>query len=208
MTHISPSSVYRLSMALVIFLMLISPVLGLQCFHGGCFSNTEALCFPPHVDLTVVNCSHATRCKLTRRTVVSLGDIDTEIGSGLEDSGDTDWNTSVVLTAYHRGCAEDETNRDCEDQTCRTVNDTTTCDETICCNTPLCNLDARFPTSPDSSDSPHTPLVEVPSTTNTPSGAAVGSGSGVSSDAISNGVTLMCVFLSNSVAMLSVAIWH
>ena len=199
MTHISPISVYRLSMALVIFLMLISPVLGLQCFHGACFSNTEALCFPPHVDLAVGNCSHATRCKLTRRIVVSLGDIDTEIGSGLEDSGNTDWNTtSVVLTAYYyRGCA----NRDCEDQTCHRVKDTTTCEKTICCNTPLCNLDARFPTSPDSSDSPHAPLVEVPSTTNTPSGEAVGSGSGVSS-------TLMCVFLSNSVAMLSVAVWH
>lgn len=194
-------------MALVIFLALISPVVGLQCYQGSCFyTATEARCFSPHDYLTAVNCSHATRCKITRRTVdntdiIDDTDIEVSIGSGSQDSDD-EWNDEVVLPGYHRGCTEDETDRDCEAVTCRTEGGTRICNQTICCNTPFCNIDVKFPSS-DSKGPLFTPATR---TSQTPPPNA--GGSGVTSNAISNCITLLSVVLSNCAAVLALAISH
>lgn len=127
-------------MALVTLLLLVSPILGLQCFKGSCFIDKAQpeRCYPPHLQATVVNCSLSSQCGLTRRVTFAFDETDDGSGSGFGV-----YYQSESAIAYDRDCVNEKW--DCGgDWRCVSVNGTRRCYQALCCNTAFCNGDANF----------------------------------------------------------------
>ncbi|XP_062512115.1 uncharacterized protein LOC134187950 [Corticium candelabrum] len=139
-------------MIAVVLLLLIDPVLGLQCSKSKCFLNRaeQSFCYPPQLQSTTVECSHTSQCALRRKITTfsweeaTLADVASFEGSGMQvGSRVGSHSQSENSITYERDCVSNKS--DCNGGwKCVVAGETRSCRETLCCSSSMCNTDANF----------------------------------------------------------------